>query len=225
MAVSRRSAVLALVLLAGGCASRRPLAPAVETSGFLDDYSLLRPGDPGELSLVYRNPKAAWPSYDAVLIEPVAVWWSGRKALDAVPEQDLRRLASDFEGALRRRLGDDFRVVDVAGPGVMQIRLAVTNAKGTDPVLDIFTAKDGPDAELAPDGPLGAEMRRFLEGAVIEGEIRDAATGELLAQGLDRRRRPGSLEGVVDTWADVDRALGFWVDRVSARLEKRTQGR
>jgi hypothetical protein len=68
-------------------------------------------------------------------------------------------------------------------------------------------------------GPIGSELRRFINAAAIEGEIRDAATDELLAQGIDRRR-PGAPP--IATWADLDRAFAFWADRVCSRLEART---
>ena len=214
-------AVLALMVAAGGCARRHgPVIPP-EMSGFLDDYSRLRQGGVGEVRLVYRNPKADWHAYDAVLLEPVAIWRSGRGSLAAVPEEDLLRLAFDLGNAVRTRLGEGFRLVDRAGPGVMRIRLAITAARASDPILDVVTAS-GLTPSTSGDGPLSPETQRFLEGAVIEGEITDAQTGMLLAQGLDTRRRGGSLAGVVDTWAEVDRAFGFWADRVCARLEART---
>ena len=72
-------------------------------------------------------------------------------------------------------------------------------------------------------GPLHPETRRFIEHAHIEGEIRDASTDQLRSAGVDRRRREGALP--LDTWAEVDRALDFWANRVCARLEARTRGR
>lgn len=216
----RSRALVALLLLVAACAARRPRTPA-DMSGFLDDYSLLRPGTTGEVAMVYRNPKAEWTSYQAVLLEPVTLWRSGRKSLDAVPEEDLLRLVDDLEGAVRRRLGEGFRMVDAPGPGVMRIRLAITEARASDPILDVLRAHAR--ANQAPaTGPLHPETRRFIEHAAIEGEIRDANTDALLAAGVDRRRREGAQP--IDTWAEVDRAIDFWAERVCTRLEARTRG-
>ena len=138
-----------LALVAGGCAYRHA-APPAEMSGFLDDYALLREGGPNDSALVYRAPDVNWSAYDKVLLEPVTLWRSGRKSLEPVPQEDLLRLVSDFQSAVRKGLGEGFRVVDQAGPGVMRIRLAITDAHASDPVLDILAAKRGTAVPTRP---------------------------------------------------------------------------
>jgi hypothetical protein len=214
------TATLLLLLALSACATRRARQPA-DMSGFLDDYSLLREGGKGEVALVYRNPDADWRAYDKVLLEPVTLWRSGRQSLDPLPEADLLRLIADLENAVRRRLGEQFTMVQEPGPGVMRIRFAITEARAADPVLDVLRGRGG-DATAAPDGPLHAETRRFIEAAVIEGEIRDAQTNMLLAEGVEHRRRKNPPP--IDTWAEVNRALDFWAARLVARLEARTRG-
>jgi hypothetical protein len=219
-----RSSVLALSLALGlalgalACGTRRPVTPA-DMSGFLDDYGLLRPGGPNEVRLVYRNDAADWKRYHSVLLEPVAIWRSGRKSLDPVPEDDLFRLAHDFERALRTRIGERLRLVDRAGPGVLRVRLAITQAHASDAILDVLTVPPGDEVPAGSD-PLDAETRRFLGLAVIEGEMVDAETGALLAQGVDGPRRADAPP--LDTWADIGRGFARWADRVCARLEART---
>jgi hypothetical protein len=216
----RRLATALTALVLAGCAHRATTSPA-EASGFLEDYKLLRAGGPDELALVYRNPKAAWTSYDKVLLDPVTLWRSGHKSLDSVPREDLLRLVTDFQSAVRRRLIQDFQFVDRPGPGVMRIRLAITEAQASDPVLDVLTASRGTGRpHPAGDGPLDAETRRFIAAASIEGEIRDAQTNVLLAEGIDRRRSTAPLE----TWAALNGAFASWAERVFGRLEARTRG-
>ena len=132
------------------------------------------------------------------------------------------RLVSDFQSAVRTGLGEGFRIVDQAGPGVMRIRLAITDARASNPVLDVLTAKRGTGRpHPAGDGPLHPETRRFLVSARIEGEIRDAQTNALLAERVDRHRRDAPAP---ETWADVDRTFAHWAQRACARLEARTDG-
>jgi hypothetical protein len=221
------SVVLAMLLALPAACGLRSEGPAHSSaarppaSGFLDDYSRLREGGTDELRWVYRNPDVDWPRYHQVLLDPVTLWRSGKGSLDPVPEDDLRRLVADFENALRARLADSYRIVTTPGPGVMRIRVAITEAKATDPILDVVTATREVGG-AHPGGPLSPETRRFLAGASIEGEIRDAHTDVLMAAGIDRRVDPESTEGVSETWEDVDRRLAFWVDRVCHRIERRT---
>jgi hypothetical protein len=217
--MTRLAAPLVALLLVA-CAQTTPVPPRAETSGFLDDYSLLRPGGKDEVRLVYRNPQTNWASYHKVLLEPVTLWRSGRKAFAPVPDEDLLRLVSDFQDAVRRSLGERFQIVDKPGPGVMRIRLGITDAKGSDRVLDVLTAPQGTGRpHPAGAGALHAETKRFLESAVIEGEIRDAQTNTLLAEGLDWR--PEDVPPF-ETWAELEGALGFWAERMCTRLEART---
>jgi hypothetical protein len=210
--------LILLMLLTSACAGRRAPDPR-DLSGFLDDYSLLRPGGSGDLPYVYRNPDARWNAYDKVLLEPVTLWRSGRHALAPIPEEELLRLVSHFEAAVRRRLGDGFELVDQSSEGTLRLRLAITEARASDPVLDVLTATDEGEL-LRSRGVLGPEMRKFLEDAAIEGELRDAETNALLTQGIDRRR--GGYPRPLSNWGDVDRALELWVDRMCSRLEART---
>jgi hypothetical protein len=189
-------------------------------SGFLDDYSQLRAGTPGDVMLIYRNPKADWIRYDRVLLEPVTLWRSGRNSLAPVPEDDLLRLASDLGNAVRRQLGAGFQLTDQAGPGVMRIRLAITEARASDPILDVLRARSEP-LPPPPAGPIDPELRRFIENAAIEGEIRDSRTDQLLAAGVDRRRQGAPA---LDTWAAIGNALDVWAERLCSRLERRTRG-
>ena len=56
-------AALLTVLALAGCTQRVPAPKPLRTSGFLDDYSILRESAPGDVRHVYRNPDAHWASY------------------------------------------------------------------------------------------------------------------------------------------------------------------
>jgi hypothetical protein len=90
-------------------------------------------------------------------------------------------------------------------------------------VLDVLTAT-AVAAKPGIDGPLHPETRSFLEGATIEGEIHDATTGELLVEGVERRKQR-TVGLPLETWSQLDHAFDLWADRVCTRLEERTKRR
>jgi hypothetical protein len=212
---------LLLMLVATCACSAKPSVR--EWSGFLHDYSGLRLGGPGQLPFIYRNPDARWTSYDKVLMEPVALWRSGSKSLAQIPEDDLLELVAHFERAVRTRLGAGFEVVDQPQAGTVRLRLAITDARASDPVVDVLAPTLAEAARNGKTGPLGKELSAFIDAAVIEGEVRDAMTGELLAQGIDRRA--SGAPPPLPTWEALDRGLAFWADGTFSGLEARAHGR
>ena len=61
-----------IILLLFGCASSEQ-ARDVQPTGFLSDYSKLRPGGEGDPILFYRNPKTDFRNYDAALVDPISI--------------------------------------------------------------------------------------------------------------------------------------------------------
>ncbi len=89
--------------------------------------------------------------------------------------------------------------------------------------VDVLTPTPAAAPKNGKTGPLGKELSAFIEAAVIEGEVRDAMTGELLAQGIDRRA--SGAPPPLPTWEALDRGLAFWADGTFAGLEARAHGR
>jgi hypothetical protein len=213
----RRVAVT--LVLVTGCAANTAPRPA-DMSGFLDDYSRLRKGPPDGVTLAYRNPSADWAAYDKILFEPVTIWRSGKHSLDDIPEADLQRLAAEFQRAVLLRLAPDYQLVKERGPGVMRVRLAITVARQSDRVLDVFTFDVPPDQPVPDTQELTPALRAFVMGASIEGELTDSVSGTVLAEGVDRR---GDRRGL-DTWGEVRAALDRWAAWLAGRLRRARAG-
>jgi hypothetical protein len=197
------------------CAARGPVPNAADLSGFLDDYTRLRPGSPDEASLVYRDPKADWGAYDNVLFEPVTIWRSGKRSLDDVPEEDLKRLAAVFQHSVRVRLEQIFRLVDRPSAGTLHVRLGLTQARHSDPVLDVFTFDAPPTMAVPDDQSLAPATQALVSGVAVEGELTDAVTDVVLAAGVDRRRTH-----TLRSWGDVRAAADRWAAWFAGRIQR-----
>jgi uncharacterized protein DUF3313 len=187
-------------------------------SGFLGDYSQLQPGSEDQALLVYFNPNARWGQYDKVLIEAVTV---GLSPDDKVSEQDQQMLSSYYYHALEQDLSKDFTLANTPGPGVMALRVALTNASTATPVLRTISVVV-PQARLFGSVKnLATGSYAFVGSAQSEGEVRDSVTGERLAAAVDRRSGGLNIKNAgVWQWGDAEHAMDFWAQRTAERLSQ-----
>jgi len=221
-----RAVGLAVVAaLAVGCPRPRPQGPdAARMSGFLEDYSVLRPGREGQAAWIFVDETADWQALRKVMFEPVTIWRAGNRSLDPVVEHDLAALASELHKAVARRLAKDFEIVTRPGPGVMEIELAITQAMASDEELDVFTSEIDPKDAPADDVTLAIGTKAFLDTCTLEGEVIDTGTGRQLAAAVDiwvadRQARPTPA-----TWREVRAAFAALADRLANALVRRTAG-
>lgn len=201
--------VLSCVVLLGGlggCAKTQQMHEPLKT-GFLGDYSMLRPGQEGEALLVYKNPKVDWKSYDKAMVDSVTIWRDKDSPLKEEWKADLQRLADYAWDKIVKALMPNYTIVSKSGPGVMRVTVAITEAEASNPTMDTISSVLPPARVLTgAKGVVGEEKPGFAGAASIEAKITDAQTGELLMAGVDRRAGTKSLSGSTDSWSDVEEA-------------------
>ena len=214
-------AAACLTLGLAGCAPTHQAASA-RPSGFLGDYSQLRPGKEGQALLVYVNPDARWAGYDKMLIDPVAMWADAAKSglLMDVSREEQQVLIDYLDASLRNALGKDYKLVDRPGAGVLRLRVAITEAEGSAVLLDAASTvvPQLRTLSLAKRITTGTDM--FVGKAGIEGELKDSMTDRRLAAAVDRRVGQKSVEGVTNTWGDVQNSFDQWSERLRVRLSE-----
>lgn len=213
------------VILLTGCAAYNPFGEetvqveVVKTSGFLSDYEILRPGQAGEAALVYWNPDVDFSSYEAVLIEPVTIWLADDSPMKDVDPDERRKLANEFHAKIVEALQADYQITAEPGPKTMRIRVALTDAKSSAPVLDTISTYVPQARLLASAITLGSDTAGFVGQASAEAEVRDAETNLLLAAGVDRRAGTKAIgDGTLDAWEDVRRAFEIWTKQFAKNL-------
>jgi hypothetical protein len=91
--------------------------------------------------LVYKNPAADWRKYRKVWLDPVTVWMSQKDSqLKEVSVEDRQRLAALLWSKLDEQLRKDYIMTSHAGPDVMRIQAAITEAGSSNAVLDTVTS-------------------------------------------------------------------------------------
>lgn len=182
--------VSCLILFGGisGCAKTQQMQEPLKT-GFLGDYSMLRPGQEGEALLVYKNPQADWKSYDKAMVDSVIIWRDKNSPLKDEWKADLQRLADYFWDKIVKALMPNYKIVNKPGPGVMRVTVAMTEAEAS-----------------------------FIGAASVEAKITDAQNGTLLMAVIDRRGGTKSLSGAFDSWSDVEESYQYWAKKLRYRL-------
>ena len=207
--------VIASALASSGCGILRPTRGRwmedAAHSGFLRDYSQLKPHDDFPAQEIYINPNAAWNQFDAVHIESVSLWASD--ASKAPSAEDQKRLTDGLFKALHEKIGENFKIADRPGPGVLTLRAAITEARGAKVVLNTVTTVI-PQARLASTVlGVGTDTAAFVGAASAEAEITDSVTKDRLAAVVDSRAGTKGITRMLSKWADVEAIFNYWGER------------
>ena len=99
-------------------------------SGFLSDYARLKPNPQAGGIECWRDPRLDAARFDKVLVSRIVVSLApakGEGEPKTVDPSDLKTLTDYFHASLVKALKPQMQVVDKAGPGVVVIRIALTN--------------------------------------------------------------------------------------------------
>ena len=218
-------APLALLWL-GGCAATQE-ARSVEKSGFLGDYSqlkegkraMVKEGSEDEALWVYKNPAADWRKYTKIQLDPVTLWMSQKDSqLKDVSVEDRQRLSAVLWSQLDEQLRKDYQMTSQAGPDVMRIQVAITEAGDSNATLDTVTSIIPQTRVLTGAKGVATGVSGFTGSASAELKVTDTDTGAILIAAVDRRGGTKSLRGVTNEWHDVEEAYRFWAEKLRYRL-------
>ena len=192
-------------------------AARLTRSGFLSDYARLKPNPQAGGIECWRDPRLDAARFDKVLVSRIVVSLAPPK-IDKEGEQktidpnDLKTLTDYFHNSLLKALKPQMQVVDKAGPGVVVIRIALTNLVPTT-VSDSVAGTLVPYAFIAEAGsgvatgrPAGSTP--YMGETGMEMQFRDGGNGQVIAECRDTQigRKyaadvDASAVGAAQTWA------------------------
>ncbi|HVN37633.1 MAG TPA: DUF3313 domain-containing protein [Myxococcota bacterium] len=176
MSAANRCLLAALgVLWLLGCAGRAP-----GPSGFLGDYSELRPRGGSPAKLAYLDPAADFSRYERVIVEPVVVWKPDDERFAGISPAQREALAREFQAQFERAFAQEFAIAGRdAAPGTLRARSALTSA-------------------IAAPGSSDPERLQYVE---VELELVDAVTNRRLAAAVDSKAQVDA-KAAFEEWAD-----------------------
>lgn len=220
--VAKRFWLMGTICIAAlaGCAQSEHVSGywgKAEPSGFLKDYSKLHAAaNETDATMVYFTPdKAKFKSYTKVWVEPVQVWRGEKSDAKDLDKEDAHYLSQFLWSRLNEEFRKDYIMVQEPGPGVMRLRVGITEAGKNIPVLDNLTA---PVSMVLSDGKKSlVGIQPFVGKATIEAEVTDSQTGELLAAAVDRRGGGKYAWKSLHRWGDVEAAYTYWAKKFAWR--------
>jgi hypothetical protein len=157
--------------------------------GFLSDYARLKPVSGLDGILCWKTANVDWKQYDKIQIERIMVSLKPGKEQSSVDPADLKILTDYFHNALVTAVKPTAEIVDKAGPGALQMRIALTNLVPTGTVESLtgtlvpygFVAEAG--SGVADGLPAGSTP--YMGETGMQMQFRDGATGKVLAECAD----------------------------------------
>ena len=207
--------LLTAVLLAGCAASGMT---DVKKTGFLNDYSLLAPGGDDRAALLYIKKDTDFRQYNKLMFERVVVLLADNAEYREIDPALLKELTDYYQNALFAAVKDGYEVVDQPGPGVMRVRVAITEVKPSKPVANTLSS-------IVPVGIVVSGATKAVSGdnlgtgeAATEMEILDSVSGARLAAAVDKRQ--GGKMVFRGAWTDTKDAFDYWAKRFRQRLDE-----
>lgn len=114
--------VLMFVLLSGmyGCASKpESQREPVTFSGFLENYSGIRPASDESGAWVYKKPGLDFKPYTKIMLDPLVLWPSSNSTYKGIHTGTMWQLALAFQDQMSTALQDGYTIVQEPGPGVL----------------------------------------------------------------------------------------------------------
>ncbi len=214
-----RGTTLVSLLLFGCGATKEAREGDITNSGFLQDYSLLEEGVEGTGVKTWIKPGASLEGYDKLLLERAELWIS-EKSRREIGEGDLANLLGYFRRIVETEFGGLWPIVDSPGPGVLKVRVAITELAPANPYLNSITGIVPQGRTISKLVELTTGTSLFVGSIMAEAEILDSVTGELLAAGIDHRVGANTISNVGSTWGDVEDAYKFWARRIARNFQR-----
>lgn len=171
------------ILIAAACAALAACSSPdpVEYRGVASS-SYLRPNpqdDDGHVPFRYTT-TVDWHAYDRLIIDPVEVYRGPDNQFGDMSEDDKTALAQYMRSQFAQKLGQRFQLTDTATPQTLRLKLTLTGADTSTPVLSTFTRLD-----IGGGLYNGVQAVRGKEGmmtgsALYVVEIYDATSNRLL---------------------------------------------
>jgi hypothetical protein len=194
-------------------------APArPQYSGFLQDYSKLKAVPDRQGVMLYVNPAIKSRAYTKVMFQPVEVYVSPSAEYKGIQPDAMKRMTDAFLDSFKRALTPGYEIVTAPGPGVLEVRTAIT---GVQPVKPGLTPVDFlPVKAVFNAGRAAAGKSPNVAELTAEMEVLDSDKNRLAAVVANRKGDKTLQQGEQITWAHLQAISDYWAKTFRQRLDE-----
>ena len=195
----------------------------MQRSGFLTTYEGLKQTDEYMVEWVYINEKADFKSYNKLVLDYVVFFVKEDAEYKGLQIDEMQQLAEAFHKSIIKELSDKYQFVSEPGPGVMRIRLALTDVQPIKPTINFLTSvvPVGLALNVVKVGATGTSIG--VGKTSMEAEIFDTQSKMRLAAAIDENIG-GKYTGYKgDTkWAHAEGTFEAWAKDLRKFLDNLT---
>lgn len=189
-----------------------------QNSGFLDDYSKLKPVA-GTSARMYTAPGAyaAYRAATAIMIDQPEIVIAGDSKYRGIKPDEAKAVADSMRQAMSKEVSKTLPVVDRAGPNVLLVRLAASNIHlnkkkrgvlGYTPIGFVVTT--------ATQATQSMQQKIILQEMNLEIEILESQSLNVLSAMVDKIEPAAKKPG--ESWAGEQEIMNYWADRLNCWL-------
>lgn len=191
------------------CSGTTKQGEAPRIGALLPSPQAMRAGETGESAYVFVEPSTVFYTYNRMMLEPVTLWAGPYAGLETMSPASRKALANAVYGELSHVADQLCQMVDKPGPATLIVNVALVDAAVADPTMVTIS---GTSAEQRLPDTLGkeafdADAGAFVGRAVLQIVGRDALTGAVVWQAIDRRPSDAATGKPLASWYDVTYAL------------------
>lgn len=190
-------------------------------SGFLSDPPDLKPIAGMEGVWGWDNTEKSLKNYNKILLDPVEIWIAPYSEYKGIEPDKMKMLADSMRAVLIEQLEPAYPVVNVGGPGVLRIRIALTDVYLKKKKRGFFSYTPIGLVAGGIKSLAGKPKNISLVESSVEMEAFDSKTNESVAVRFDTRPIRSDGTGAEKmSWEAIQESFRFYGKRVRERLDK-----
>jgi len=173
--------------------------------------------DAGHMPYFY-SARPAWREYSRVIIEPVVIYHGADNQFGDVTTEQQQELAAYMQKQFSQTLAERYQIVHQVSAGTLRIRLTLTGAETTTPVLGTFTRFDLAGGPYNVVQSIRGKQGSFTGSVSYAVEIFDASSQQLL-EAYVSKQYPNALN-IGASWGALN-AAETGIDKGAEQLAER----